>query len=108
MEGRWKAEMKATLALENGSWYEGQSAGAAGQTGGDANRRELDLRKSSNGEKLERDDADQRDADRQQGRGDRTLNERRRNVHTVPDVSAGVCDGVGPALNLRAKRSKAR
>ncbi len=27
--------MKATLALENGSWFEGESAGAAGQTGGE-------------------------------------------------------------------------
>ncbi|HEY6615026.1 MAG TPA: glutamine-hydrolyzing carbamoyl-phosphate synthase small subunit [Vicinamibacterales bacterium] len=27
--------MKATLALENGSWYEGQSAGAAGESGGE-------------------------------------------------------------------------
>jgi carbamoyl-phosphate synthase small subunit len=27
--------MKATLALENGTWYEGESAGAAGQTGGE-------------------------------------------------------------------------
>jgi carbamoyl-phosphate synthase small subunit len=27
--------MKATLALENGNWYEGVSAGAAGQTGGE-------------------------------------------------------------------------
>jgi carbamoyl-phosphate synthase small subunit len=27
--------MKATLALENGSWYEGQSAGAVGETGGE-------------------------------------------------------------------------
>ena len=27
--------MKATLALENGTWYEGESAGAHGQTGGE-------------------------------------------------------------------------
>jgi len=27
--------MKATLALENGTWYEGEAAGAAGQTGGE-------------------------------------------------------------------------
>jgi len=27
--------MKATLALENGTWYEGESAGAAGETGGE-------------------------------------------------------------------------
>ncbi|HTG98977.1 MAG TPA: glutamine-hydrolyzing carbamoyl-phosphate synthase small subunit [Vicinamibacterales bacterium] len=27
--------MKATLALENGLWYEGESAGAAGETGGE-------------------------------------------------------------------------
>jgi carbamoyl-phosphate synthase small subunit len=27
--------MKAILALENGTWYEGESAGAAGQTGGE-------------------------------------------------------------------------
>jgi carbamoyl-phosphate synthase small subunit len=27
--------MKATLALENGVWYEGESAGAAGETGGE-------------------------------------------------------------------------
>jgi carbamoyl-phosphate synthase small subunit len=27
--------MKATLALENGIWYEGESAGAAGETGGE-------------------------------------------------------------------------
>jgi carbamoyl-phosphate synthase small subunit len=27
--------MKATLALENGTWYEGESAGAPGQTGGE-------------------------------------------------------------------------
>jgi len=27
--------MKATLALENGLWYEGDSAGAAGETGGE-------------------------------------------------------------------------
>jgi carbamoyl-phosphate synthase small subunit len=27
--------MKATLALENGNWYEGESAGAPGQTGGE-------------------------------------------------------------------------
>ena len=27
--------MKATLALENGSWYEGEAAGAAGETGGE-------------------------------------------------------------------------
>ena len=27
--------MKATLALENGTWYEGESAGASGQTGGE-------------------------------------------------------------------------
>ena len=27
--------MKATLALENGNWYEGQAAGAAGETGGE-------------------------------------------------------------------------
>src|SRR4029453_5312731 len=27
--------MKATLALENGIWYEGEAAGAAGQTGGE-------------------------------------------------------------------------
>jgi carbamoyl-phosphate synthase small subunit len=27
--------MKAILALENGSWYEGEAAGAAGQTGGE-------------------------------------------------------------------------
>ena len=27
--------MKATLALENGTWYDGESAGAPGQTGGD-------------------------------------------------------------------------
>jgi carbamoyl-phosphate synthase small subunit len=27
--------MKAILALENGSWYEGESAGAAGETGGE-------------------------------------------------------------------------
>jgi carbamoyl-phosphate synthase small subunit len=27
--------MKATLALENGTWYEGESAGAIGQTGGE-------------------------------------------------------------------------
>ena len=26
--------MKAILALENGSWYEGEAAGAAGETGG--------------------------------------------------------------------------
>ena len=28
-------QMKATLALENGLWYEGQAAGAAGETGGE-------------------------------------------------------------------------
>jgi carbamoyl-phosphate synthase small subunit len=27
--------MKATLALENGTWYEGEAAGASGQTGGE-------------------------------------------------------------------------
>ena len=27
--------MKATLALEDGTWYEGRSAGAAGETGGE-------------------------------------------------------------------------
>ncbi len=27
--------MKATLALENGTWYEGESAGASGETGGE-------------------------------------------------------------------------
>ena len=27
--------MKATLALENGIWYEGESAGAQGETGGE-------------------------------------------------------------------------
>src|SRR5260221_13119477 len=27
--------MKATLALENGIWYEGDAAGAAGETGGE-------------------------------------------------------------------------
>src|SRR5512141_446 len=27
--------MKATLALENGIWYEGEAAGAAGETGGE-------------------------------------------------------------------------
>ena len=27
--------MKATLALENGLWYEGESAGAPGETGGE-------------------------------------------------------------------------
>src|SRR4029453_11806598 len=27
--------MKATLALENGTWYEGESAGAPGETGGE-------------------------------------------------------------------------
>jgi carbamoyl-phosphate synthase small subunit len=27
--------MKATLALENGTWYEGEAAGAAGETGGE-------------------------------------------------------------------------
>src|SRR3954463_6879545 len=27
--------MKATLALENGVWYEGDAAGAAGETGGE-------------------------------------------------------------------------
>src|SRR3954449_7486356 len=27
--------MKATLALENGLWYEGEAAGAAGETGGE-------------------------------------------------------------------------
>ena len=27
--------MKATLALENGFWYEGESAGATGETGGE-------------------------------------------------------------------------
>ena len=27
--------MKATLALENGLWYEGDAAGAAGETGGE-------------------------------------------------------------------------
>src|SRR5678815_5309458 len=27
--------MKATLALENGIWYEGESAGAPGETGGE-------------------------------------------------------------------------
>ena len=27
--------MKATLALENGQWYEGDAAGAAGETGGE-------------------------------------------------------------------------
>ena len=27
--------MKAVLALENGLWYEGEAAGAAGETGGE-------------------------------------------------------------------------
>ena len=27
--------MKATLALENGIWYEGEAAGAAGEAGGE-------------------------------------------------------------------------
>ena len=27
--------MKAILALENGSWYEGEAAGAAGEAGGE-------------------------------------------------------------------------
>ena len=27
--------MKATLALENGIWYEGEAAGAHGETGGE-------------------------------------------------------------------------
>ena len=27
--------MKATLALENGLWFEGDAAGAAGETGGE-------------------------------------------------------------------------
>ena len=27
--------MKATLALENGTWFEGESAGAPGETGGE-------------------------------------------------------------------------
>ena len=27
--------MKATLALENGIWYEGEAAGATGETGGE-------------------------------------------------------------------------
>ena len=31
----YQGSMKATLALENGTWYEGDSAGAAGETGGE-------------------------------------------------------------------------
>ena len=48
---------------------------APGRLALDADRGKFDLRKRSDGQKPERNDSDERDADRQQSRGDWTLDE---------------------------------